>query len=94
LFAIHNRAGLFVDESLDAMSQHIFSIQERRNTLITHHLMKRVDTPIDHISHIMAHPQVFLQCQDTMRQDYPTWRQESGSGDYIDTARAAQALAH
>jgi prephenate dehydratase len=29
-----------------------------------------------------------------MRQDYPTWRQESGSGDYIDTARAAQALAH
>ena len=41
----------------------------------------------------MAHPQVFKQCEGTLSKRYAGLKQLSGSGDLIDTAKVAWALA-
>jgi prephenate dehydratase len=61
---------------------------------VRHFLMRRKDVPEEKIDRIMAHPQVFAQCKGTLAQKYPGLIQESGTGDLIDTAKAAYSLAN
>ncbi len=92
LFAIHNSVGGIVDESIHAMANYKFKIVSELKLPIQHYLMKRPEVDRSKITTIMAHPQVFKQCQATLVKKYPSLKLISGKGDLIDTARAAQAL--
>ena len=94
LFAIHNAVGGIVLESARAMARYKFKIVEETEILVRHFLMRRKDTPVEKIDRIMAHPQVFAQCKCTLDRNYPSLIQESGTGDLIDTAKAAWSLAN
>ncbi len=92
LFAIHNSVGGMVTESIEAMADYKFKIVEELAIPIEHYLMKRKEVSNDQITTIMAHPQVFRQCQSTLAEKYPYLKQVSGKGDLIDTAKAAYIL--
>lgn len=94
LFAISNSTGGLVEESMQAMAKYRFSIVEDFTILIRHFLMKRKDVSQEAITTIMAHPQVFRQCAQTVAKHFPHLRLVSGEGDLVDTARAAHELAH
>lgn len=93
LFAIHNVLGGLVEESLQAIGHHKFTVVDQITIPITHHLMKHPSVSTTQLNTIMAHPQVFKQCQQHVQELYPHLHQVSGLGEYIDTARAAAALA-
>jgi arogenate dehydrogenase (NADP+), plant len=93
LFAMHNSVGGVVTESIKALAKFKVNITEEFNILITHFLMKHKQTKLSEIKTIMAHPQVFKQCQDTLKKNYSKYKLISGSGDLIDTANLAKALA-
>ncbi|MFA6253791.1 MAG: prephenate dehydrogenase/arogenate dehydrogenase family protein [Candidatus Paceibacterota bacterium] len=91
-FAIHNSVGGVVQESTYALAKYKVKIVEEFAILIRHFLMRRGDADPKKIKTIMAHPQVFAQCQSTLAEKYKGWDLQSGKGDLVDTARAAQAL--
>ncbi len=93
LFAIQNAVGGVVEESTQAMVKYKFKIVEKFQILIRHFLMKRKDVDVRQIKTIMAHPQNFAQCKNTIAKKYPDLKQVSGQGDLLDTARCAEALA-
>lgn len=92
LFAIQNPAGGVVMESAFAMSRYKFKIIDQFSIPICHFLMKRKEVDFKQIEAIMAHPQVFLQCQNNLKRKYPFLKLISGKGDLVDTAKAAEAL--
>lgn len=92
LFAIHNAVGGVVSESTHAMARCKFKIINEFAIPIRHMLMIRKDVEADKIKTIMAHPQVFRQCQDTLKSRFSHLKLISGKGDLVDTARAAWAL--
>lgn len=93
LFAIANSTGGLVEESIEAMAKYQFSIAQDFTILIRHFLMKRKDESSENITTIMAHPQVFKQCEQTLKEKYPHLTLTSGEGDLLDTAAAAAQLA-
>jgi hypothetical protein len=93
LFAISNSTGGLVEESISAMAKYQFAIVEDFTILIRHFLMKRKDVTKEEITTIMAHPQVFKQCQLTLKEQFSSLKQISGENDIVDTARAAEELA-
>ncbi|HEY4526178.1 MAG TPA: prephenate dehydrogenase/arogenate dehydrogenase family protein [Candidatus Paceibacterota bacterium] len=94
IFAIQNAVGGVVGESVTALSRYNCRIRAELSILIKHCLMKRKDNKLIIPKTIMAHDQVLKQCRKTLRKKYPKARFITGGGDLIDTARAAQALAH
>jgi arogenate dehydrogenase (NADP+) len=92
LFAIHNSVGGMVEESIKAMASYKFRVIEEFDILVRHFLMKRKDAGTKKIKTIMAHPQVFKQCQATLKKKYPKMLLKSGRGDLIDTAEVAKLL--
>lgn len=93
LFAMHNSIGGVVGESIRAIAQYKFRIVEEFGIPIRHNLMAMKGVAIESVQTIMAHPQVFKQCKDTLARRYPHLEQRSGKGDLVDTAAAARALA-
>lgn len=93
VFAVVNSAWGLVQESLDAIGKYQFKVTADINLAIQHFLMCRKDVPRYSITKIMAHPQVFSQCQKTLWRHYVKYICESWEGDLIDTAKAAEALA-
>ncbi|WP_424246008.1 hypothetical protein Dip510_000937 [Elusimicrobium posterum] len=93
IFAIHNAIGGIVHESTHALAKHKVKISEEFAIKIRHFLMKRKEVPMEKITKITAHPQVFLQCRGNLLDKYFHLKLESGKGDLIDTAMAAKALA-
>ncbi|MEZ6255747.1 MAG: prephenate dehydrogenase/arogenate dehydrogenase family protein [Patescibacteria group bacterium] len=91
-FAMHNSIGGVVAESIHASAKHRFNIVEEFEIVISHHIMKRKNVDWKDIKTIMAHPQVFKQCQATLAKDYPQYNLVVGEGDLIDHAKVAQAL--
>ena len=92
LFAIQNAVGGVVEESTQAMVKYKFKIVKEFQILIRHFLMKRRDIDIKQIKTIMAHPQNFAQCKNNLEKKYPNLEQVSGRGNFLDTARCAEAL--
>jgi len=92
LFAIHNLVGGLVQESIKAIASYKFKIVEEFGIKIRHFLMVKPTVKIEQVKAIMAHPQVFKQCQQTLAQKYPHLDQVSGQGALIDTAQAAKSL--
>lgn len=93
VFAMVNSKGGLVQESLDAIGKYSFEVVADVNLAIKHVLMCRKDIPRYEVTTIMAHPQVFSQCQDTLRRHYMRYELVSGEGDLIDTAKVAESLA-
>lgn len=94
LFAMHNAIGGIVHESTHALARHKVKIAHEFAIRIRHYLMKRKEVPLEKITKITAHPQVFLQCRGNLLKKYFHLKLESGKGDLIDTAMAARALAN
>ena len=92
VFAIVNSRGGIVDESVEAMVNYKFRIVDKVTIFILHFLMKKKEIPFSKISQIMAHPQVFAQCQNNLKKKYPHLKLISGKNEMIDTAKAAKAL--
>ena len=93
LFAMHNSIGGVVGESIRAIAKYKFRIIEEFGIPIRHNLMAMKGIAIESVQTIMAHPQVFKQCNGTLAKRYPRLGQTSGKGDLVDTAAAAHALA-
>ncbi len=94
-FALHNRVGLEVDETLEAMMiWHNVNLNKiaRVDAVIRHTFMKHKDINIEKLQHIAAHPQVFLQCNNFLRNRYPELDHYSWEGNMIDTATLAEAV--
>lgn len=91
-FAIENTLGGPVIESVEAMKQYPCTIIERFSMRIAHALMIRLDTDLQNVTTIMAHPQVFLQCKNTLARKYPHLRQVSGQDELADHAFVAEQL--
>lgn len=92
-FAIHNSVGGIVGESVEAMAKYKFTIVEEFAIKIAHALMIRDDATYAEVTTIMAHPQVFAQCKNTLPQKYPHLKLISGEGELIDHANVAKHLA-
>ncbi len=92
-FAIHNSVGGIVEESVEAMAKYKFTIVEEFAIKIAHALMIRNDAEYGEITEVMAHPQVFAQCKNTLPQKYPHLKLTSGEGELIDHANVAKHLA-
>lgn len=92
LFAISNSTGGLVEESMKALTQYQCNIVEDFEILIRHFLMIKRDADKSKIKTIMAHPQVLAQCKKTLEQKYSQYTLKSGTGDLIDTAKAAEYL--
>lgn len=93
LFATYNTQGGIVHESVRAMARYKFKIVDEQAILIRHFLMKRRDAKKEELTAVMGHSQNFLQCRDTLARKYPSLSQETGKGDLVDTAKAAEHLA-
>ncbi len=92
IFAIHNSIGGIVWESARALAVYKVNLLEEFYIDIKHYLMKRKDVNVSNLKKVIAHPQVFKQCSKNMKKYYPHLKQIIGKGDYIDTAKAAEAL--
>jgi hypothetical protein len=92
VFAIVNSKGGIVNESIEEMVNYKFRIVDKVTIFIRHFLMKKKEIPFSKISQIMAHPQVFAQCQNNLKKKYPHLKLISGKNEMIDTAKAAKAL--
>ncbi len=91
-FAIHNSLGGIVHESIRAMGKYNYELVTDYQLKIEHALMIRKDSQIEDIDTIMAHPQVFKQCSETLKQKYPKLKQVVGEGELIDHAKVAEQL--
>lgn len=94
MFAITNSQGGTVDESIHALAKYSVEIKSEFQILIRHFLLKRKDVKLSQINSIIAHPQVFVQCKNTLKNKYSKYKLISGEGDTIDTANAASQLAN
>ncbi|MDO8610667.1 MAG: prephenate dehydratase domain-containing protein, partial [bacterium] len=94
LFAIQNAVGGVVQESTHAMAKYTFEIINEFTILVRHFLMKRKDVDLKDIKTIIAHPQVFKQCQTTLKEKYTQYKCVSGERNLVDTAKAAQAVSN
>lgn len=94
LMAHHNSLGGIVEETATAQKKYPSETITSVTIPICHFLMKLNGSKNKNIDTIMAHPQVFAQCKETLRRRYPNLKLISGAGELIDTARAAEALAN
>jgi arogenate dehydrogenase (NADP+), plant len=93
LFAITNSTGGLVEETMQALTKYQCTIVQDFQILIKHFLMKQKNTKTENIDTIMAHPQVLKQCERTLAERYSHFKLISGTGDLVDTAKAAERLA-
>jgi len=92
LFAVSNSRGGIVEESIYEMGKHRFVVVKIINVDIQHYMMVKPGTKIKDIKKIYAHPQVFRQCEQTLKKKYPYLELLSGEGDVIDNAKTAEYL--
>ncbi|MEM0952200.1 MAG: prephenate dehydratase domain-containing protein [Cyanobacteria bacterium P01_H01_bin.74] len=92
--ASYNSVGGDVIETTAALSRYKVKIIETFDIHIAHALMIRPDQDPKAIDTIMCHPQVLAQCKSTLKRRYPNYAQTSGTGELIDNAKTAEALAH
>ncbi len=92
VFAFFNSRGGWVRETLDAVQRYYFRVVDVVGLNISHHLMIKKKVPFFKIKRVMAHPQVFRQCENNLKKRYPHLERITGKGELIDTAKAAKAL--
>lgn len=93
LFAIFNSVGGLVHESSQEIASHKFHIVQELSIPIRHVMMKRKSIMKEQIDTIMTHPQVIKQCYLTLQKRHSNLSLTHGTGDFMNTARVAMALA-
>jgi prephenate dehydratase len=92
--AVYNSLGGFVAETLHALQgRGGIRIEASIKLPIRHFLMKKKNINIGDAVRIYAHPQVFLQCKNTLDKKFPFLSRTVLDGNLVDTAAAAKALA-
>lgn len=89
IFPIENNNGGIVQEAVEAMSGHNFSIQKIFDIPIHHNLLVVKGTRSEDIKRIASHDQALKQCRMYLKRFWPKATLEV----YIDTAKAAADLA-
>ena len=92
IFAYENSTGGLVQETQTALQKHPVKKITEIDLPVTHALMTLPEIQLTDITQVQAHPQVFAQCQQNLRQIYPHLQQITGDGKSIDTAYCAQQL--
>ncbi|MCC6952751.1 MAG: hypothetical protein IT290_01395 [Deltaproteobacteria bacterium] len=90
--ALENSTGGVVAESVAALKNFELREVRRFERRVSHTLMIRNDSSIEMIDTIMTHPQVLLQCRQSLAAHYPQLRLTSGEGASRNTARVAEQL--
>ncbi len=93
IFALYNNTAGLVEETLKEIGKYRFKIIEVIKLPIRHFLMIKKDVSFNQINQIIAHPQVLRQCENNLKNKYPRIKTLSLTGNLIDTAKAALALA-
>lgn len=91
-FAIHNTLGGKVEESAQAMTRYRVDILARYAIKISHALMIAPDAELAEVDTVVTHPQVLLQCKDTLKKKYRHLKLEVCQGELIDPARVAELI--
>lgn len=94
VFAIVNSVGGLVEETLEVIGSYKYQVYGQITIPIKHFLMKRKDVPTTDVNTITAHPQVLTQCKNNLQSKFTEYKLQSGKGELIDTAKAAEALAN
>ncbi len=92
LFAVSNSRGGIVEETTEELGKHHFNVVEIINLPIQHYIMALSGIELNKVEKIMAHPQVFKQCEHNLQIKYPNVVLESGKGESIDSAKIADML--
>ncbi len=85
---IYNTTGGLVHMTLQAMGQHMFTIEEVFDLHIKQCLMVKPGTTSEHIQRIASHPQALRQCKNYIQDQWPKREVQ----EYQDTAKAAKDL--
>ncbi len=93
-FAVEDPLGGIVNESIEALSKYTCKIVDKfkyplRHVLILHKKSKKKD-----IKTIMTHPQIFKQCEKTIKQKYEDIDIKFGKGNLIDQAKVAEKISN
>ena len=88
IFPIENSTGGIVEETIYAMSRHIFNIKAKFEIDIKHNLMIKKGVKASEIKKITSHQQALRQCRMYLRRVWPDIEIE----EYADTAKAAADL--
>ena len=93
-FAVKNSIGGIVEETQAALLSFPNSVTtiEEYSLSVRHVLMIHPNASPTDITTIMTHPQVLKQCQQTLKNRYPTIEQRSGEGEQLDSAKVAADL--
>lgn len=91
-FAVHNTLGGIVHESIRAMGKYSYTLIGDYTLQIEHALMIHPDAKMADVDTIMAHPQVFAQCETKLAEKYKHLVQVVGEGELVDHAKVAQHL--
>ena len=92
LIAIANSTGGIVEESIQSLAKYRSQVTADFQILIQHYLIKKQGVELSKVDTIIAHPQVFAQCKNTLEKYYSKYKLFSGEGDLLDTAKAAEYL--
>ena len=92
IFAVSNSRGGIVEETKEELGKHKFDVVEIVNIPIRHCVLSLAPIKKGEIKRIMAHPQVFKQCESSLKRHYSGIPLESGRGQAIDNAKIAELL--
>ena len=88
IFPIENSNGGIVLEAVQAMSKHLFNIEEIFEIDVKHYLLAYPGVKASEITKIVSHSQALRQCRMYLKRKWPEVELE----EYSDTAEAAKDL--
>ncbi len=91
-FALANSIGGLVDETLRSIGPHTFSYVTHYEIPIEHVLMIHPQTKLSEITTVMGHDQAIRQCENTIKQYFPTLALKAWTDELTDNASIAEAL--
>jgi len=93
-FAVEDPCGGIVNESIEALTKYTCLIVDKFKYPIKHALILYKNARLDDIKTIMTHPQIFKQCEKTIKQKYDGIDIKFGKGNLIDQAKVAEKLSN
>lgn len=93
VFALLNSLSGVIMESLEAMGEYLFFVQDVFDMPVTYSLMAKKVVTLKHITTIISHPAILEACEGVLSKHYPDKQLSSGEGILMDQAAAAAYLA-
>jgi len=92
LFALANSLSGVLMESVQAMGEYLFSVQDVFDMPVTYSLIAKKGATLKSITTIMSHPGILEACKGVLATQYPEKRLSTGEGILTDQAAAAAYL--